>query len=201
MEFVVELLYTIYLARRDFRFYHGDLHPNNIMYRKLPHRDKRIVRSFILGGYEFTVASPFVPVMIDFEKSMFGEPGELGRQKEGLSDVRHIIISAGEILKTLGLKETNEYREVRNWVLSAEFNRIDNRFRPETIVELLTTHDLFEFARDELEGDEEPDTKKVKGCMHCNAPLAAVQCISCRATFCSERCADQSWNKINCHLG
>lgn len=57
-----ELMYTIWIARQQFRFYHGDLNIGNIMFKeKEPN-----VREYRVGGKRFTINFPYIPVMIDF---------------------------------------------------------------------------------------------------------------------------------------
>lgn len=196
--FTIDLLYTLWVARRDFQFYHGDLHIGNIMFIKLPIIDRRVDRTYVVQGHEFNVESIYLPVIIDFEKVIFGQGRP--KDKEGLSDVRHIMGAMRSVLAHFGKKESPNFKSVYNATLAFDFK--DDRFHPETIANILTTYDLFKDAREELDGDEEPDEKKLKACLNCNAALVAMalQCSACRAEFCSNECAERAWTATRrCH--
>lgn len=194
--FLVDILYTLWLARRDFQFYHGDLHVGNIMFR--PYERNYGMREYVVGGHQFTVVSSYLPVMIDFEKSMFGA----SRKKEGFSDVRNLVTTAREWFKHFGIEEPAGFNDL--------FGRTrymaDDRFRHENIAELLTTHEVFEMLRDEREGDKEPVPKKAKECIQCTQRIVKLQCSACGAEFCSDGCARKAWDAANakrlqsCHL-
>lgn len=194
---LVDLLYTLWLARRDFQFYHGDLHLGNIMFRP----DTRGgVREYVVGGHRITATSEYIPVMIDFEKSIFGVDAT---KRERFSDVRLVVGAMRDLFTYFGHTEPSEFRALFNLTRDDTFDRNDDRFHPQTIVDILTKQDLFETMREELEGDEEPQTKRlVKGCLQCKQDLVAVQCSVCAAQFCSKRCANKAWSRAEgtCHL-
>lgn len=190
----IELLYTLWVARRDFQFYHGDLHIGNIMFR-----ENTELRNYVVNGYEFTVSCEYMPVIIDFEKSIFGQSDN---KKEKLSDVRLVMGAMYDLLTHFGHDETREFEEVYNWTLNDEFTRTDSRFRPETIAEILTQRDLFDASREPIM-EEEPELKRAKDCIQCNARVYNVECSSCGAQFCSAVCAQKAWlearDSESCH--
>lgn len=189
---MLDLLHTIWLARKHYQFYHGDLHMGNILFSPTALAVGENSRLYVMNGHRFTIASPYLPVMIDFEKSFFG-PG-----KERFSDVRLIVSAAFDLLQTLGFEESPAFKELYDHVLSYEF--IDSRFTPETIERIVTQFELFAPLRQRLAGDE-PLVKKIKACAACAAPLVALECSACRVQFCSQRCAQNAWRGVkDCHL-
>lgn len=178
-----ELLYTLWIARKEFQFHHGDMHKNNVMF-KYVEEERQKERKYVVGGKTFVVRWELVPVIIDFEKSIFGgEPGceTFSFTKEKLSDVRRIT----EIMDDAGLKREGAFANLYGKVRSDSF--IDSRFTPQTIEQILTDPEGV-FSSLVLRTNEESATKKMAFCIGCKIREAKHMCESCRVPVCSQAC-------------
>ena len=156
--FLVDLLYTIWQARRHFQFYHGDIHQENIMFLSLGEWEQ--TRTYNIEGMQFKVKAPYLPVLVDFELSRFG-----GNKREFHSDVQDIVSALDYIaVKEHKLKALRSYDRLREQVVGIRgFPAFeDSRFTPEKIVQILHTHPLFENLRTPIQGGEEPPLTKYK---------------------------------------
>lgn len=172
-----ELLYTLWIARKQFQFHHGDLHKNNVMFKYVEEEKER---KYVVGGKTFLVRWELIPVIIDFEKSIFG--GEtFGFAQEKLSDVRRIT----EIIEDAGLKRTGAFASLFGQVRSDSF--VDSRFTPQTIEQILTDPEGV-FSSLVLRTNEESTTKKMAFCIGCGIKEATRMCEACKVPVCSQKC-------------
>lgn len=173
-----ELLYTLWIARKEFQFRHGDMHKNNVMF-KYVEEERQKERKYVVGGKTFVVRWELVPVIIDFEKSIFNNPEGI---VENLSDVRRIT----EIMDDADLKREGAFGRLFSRVRSDTF--VDSRFMPQTIEQILTDPEgVFSSLLWKGEGGESA-TKKMAFCIGCGIREATRMCESCRVPVCSQKC-------------
>lgn len=127
-----ELLYTLWLARKQFQFFHGDLQASNIMFRDLE-KDEPKTRRYVVGGKTFLVKYKYRVVIIDYEKSIFANLDEK-KFKENLSDVRRVVRD----IMDGGLRVDREGAFLNLYDLVGRVDWNDSRFTPERIEEILT---------------------------------------------------------------
>lgn len=73
-----KLFYTIYYARKNFEFSHYDLHSGNIRMNRLPQRRSRQDEIVTIEGKKYMVFGDYIPKIIDFGMSKFGEIDDAG---------------------------------------------------------------------------------------------------------------------------
>lgn len=181
-----ELLYTIWIARKSFQFFHGDLHSGNIMFKVADKKERR----YIVGGKTFLINFKYTPVMIDFEKSLFSNDDP--KRSEKFSDVRRIT----EIMAdAFGSKhaEPESFQALYSKVRQDSFK--DSRFTPNIIEEILTDpNGVFNILIEkDGGGGDESKLKKLKYCVGCKVVEAQLMCNMCGVTVCSPNC----WKSID----
>jgi len=188
-DLTLELLYTIWITRLKYKFHHGDLHPGNIML--VPVTGSRKYR---IDNISFECVSDYMPVIIDFEKSLF-EGNQLGK----FSDVRLILSSMHDFVQKYQINNTDEFYALYNTVISFDWTMDkDNRFKPEVIPRLLQTQPFFQEAIQV----EEPQTKvsRIKTCISCKTQNPKFVCSHCKVFLCSEICMAKSYkDNLTCH--
>lgn len=139
---LIDMFYTIWKARTYYFFYHGDINSGNIMFMRLPENDNRRARRYIMGKMELEVESPYLPILIDFEKSGFGNDPAV---TERFSDVRNIVQAFDSKFKSA------LFKILRNDILGVNNRwKDDNRFTPKTILEIIRNYKFFNDARKKL---------------------------------------------------
>jgi hypothetical protein len=182
-----ELLYTIWIARKEFQFYHGDLHKGNVMFKEAEKE-----RRYKVGGKTFLIDFRYIPVIIDFEKSLFGndEP----QKYERLSDVRRITEIMADAFESKNL-EPESFQALFSKVRNDSFK--DDRFTPNTIEEILTDpNGVFSSLVEEKDrgvGGDESNLKKLKYCVGCKMAEAILMCNMCGVAVCSKGC----WESVD----
>lgn len=181
-----ELLYTLWLARKQFQFFHGDLQASNIMFRDLE-QDEPKTRRYVVGGKTFVVKYKYRVVIIDYEKSIFANLDEK-KFKENFSDVRRVVrdIMDGE----LRVDREGAFLNLYDLVGREGWN--DSRFTPENIEEILTDPQGVFATLVDPQGGGESNVKKLKFCIECKTVEATLKCNQCGVPVCSKEC----WNKI-----
>lgn len=173
-----ELFYTIWIARRDFRFYHGDLHVGNVLLNETETKQKR---KYVVGGSSFLVQLNYIPVIIDFEKSVFDTPERI----EFLSDVNRITSLMAELFQKYGIPRGEAFSRLYELVRRPEFKDTDNRFNPQNVENILKG----EVFHPLLVGEQlKSNPKKTKLCIHCNIEKVKWRCDQCGVAICSEAC-------------
>ena len=184
-----ELLYTIWIARRDFQFFHGDLQGSNIMFREAEDRQKR---RYKVGGKTFLIESEMIPVIIDFEKSLFGNDDS--EKQEKLSDVRRITEIMRSAFQSTGSSEPDAFGTLFYKVRDSGFEKTDNRFNANIIEEILTDpKGVFNSLIEKEGGGGESSLKKLKYCVGCKVVEAQLMCDACGIAVCSKSC----WESID----
>jgi hypothetical protein len=181
-----ELLYTLWLARKQFQFFHGDLQASNIMFRDVEEPEKK-TRRYVVGGKTFVVKYKYRVVIIDYEKSIFSNLDDK-KFKENLSDVRRVVrdIMDGE----LGVDREGAFLNLYDLVGREGWN--DSRFTPENIEQILTDPQGVFATLEDTQGGGESSMKKIKFCIECKTVEATLKCNQCGVPVCSSKC----WNKI-----
>jgi hypothetical protein len=197
-----ELLYTIWIARREFQFFHGDLQSSNIMFKEAEDRQKR---RYKVGGKTFLIESEMIPVIIDFEMSRFGDNNS--EKEEKLSDTRRIIDVMRDAFQSTGISEPDAFRTLYYKVRQESFQKTDNRFNADTIEKILTDPDGVFNSLIEKEGvggggaGGESSLKKLKYCVGCKVVEAQLMCNACGIAVCSKSCWESIDSCLKKHTG
>jgi len=188
-DMILELFYTIWQARSTFKFYHGDLHPGNIMFIEVSDE-----RTYYINNLKFTCVSNYMPVIIDFEKALFDEKN----QTEKLSDIRTIVVTAQQFFTHYQIDESDEFKTLYSTVVGYRNQSDDSRFKPGTIPKLLLEQDFFEGLVEEIK--KKSKIEGVEECVSCRVKNAMFVCSKCHVPLCSNVCMQQSYKDFfRCH--
>lgn len=198
-----ELLYTIWIARKEFQFFHGDLQSSNIMFKEAENRKER---RYKVGGKTFLIESDMIPVIIDFETSRFGDDNS--QKPENFSDTRRIIDVMRDAFQSTGISEPDAFGTLYYKVRQESFQKMDNRFNADIIEEILTDPKGVFNSLIEKEGvgggggvGGESSLKKLKYCVGCKVVEAQLMCNACGIAVCSKSCWESIDSCLKKHTG
>jgi hypothetical protein len=184
-----ELFYTIWIARREFQFFHGDLQSSNIMFKETQDKQKR---RYKVGGKTFLIDSETIPVIIDFEMSRFGNDNS--QKEEKLSDTRRITDVMRDAFQSARSSEPESFGTLFYKVRDPGFQKTDNRFNANIIEEILADpKGVFNSLVEKEGGGDESKLKKLKYCVGCKVVEAQLMCNACGIAVCSKIC----WESID----
>jgi hypothetical protein len=124
-----ELLYAIYIARKLFKYSHGDIHAGNVMYNYYRKR-----KTFQIDDREFTFNGRFTPKFIDYGEASFG----IDRKSHDLLEIEQMIYEIWDI--------DEEDGPIRQFFLHAEWKKgvISQSSNYQIVADILLSSPLFD---------------------------------------------------------